>query len=79
MLISEGKWADIKQAGLPCGILAQAHEAALWSWENIDVDAEFKGNYTRIFQEIFEPCEEYLEKLTDAFQKQVKGKETHQH
>lgn len=35
---------------LPCAILEQVHEVALWALEKIDVDAEFKGSYTRIFQ-----------------------------
>lgn len=45
------------------------------AWENINKDTEFKGSFTKIFQAISEPYAHFLEKLMNAVQRKIKGKE----
>lgn len=76
MLVGEGRWADPhKQATLPAGILTIVREIALWAWGQIDADSEFIGSYARIFQGESEPYADFLSKLSDTIQKQVRGTE----
>lgn len=42
--------------------------------KKIDANAEFKENYTRISQRVFEPYTEFLRKLMNAIQRHVKEK-----
>lgn len=70
-LIREGNCADRKaQAALPCIILDQVYEVALWVWEKIDADVEFKAHYIKIFQGVSGPYTEILGKLMDAIERQ---------
>ena len=77
MLIGEGKWHDPKkQVTLPRALFAHVHDAALWAWEKIDADAKFKGSYTKVIQGVSETYADFIGRLMEAIEKQVKGKET---
>lgn len=52
-----------KQVALSRALLTHVQEAALWAWKKIDADARVKGNYTRTFKKISEPCADFLRKL----------------
>lgn len=46
MLVGENIKKSKKQASLSHTILMHVPEITLGTWERIDMDAEFKGNYT---------------------------------
>lgn len=48
-------------------------------WDRCDTDAEFKGSYRKIFQEVIESFAQLIGKLTDTVQRQVRRKETQEH
>lgn len=44
-----------KQATLPCTILTYVLEIELSAWEKNDVDSEFNGGFTKIYQGVTGP------------------------
>lgn len=64
---------------MPHTVLIHVYQAALWTWENIDADAEFKRSYTKNFQGFSVPYAEFVGKLTDEIQRHVTCEETPQY
>lgn len=77
MLVGDGQWATTEQQiQLAQGALTHVRDVALWAWEKVDTGSEFAGSYIKVIQGAGESYADFVGRLTNCIEKQVRDDST---
>jgi hypothetical protein len=78
MLTGTGVWVaqGHQVRNKPPTALPQVHDVALAAWDKINTGTEYQGSYTKVQQGPTEPYSDFIGRLEESIEKQVRGDQT---
>jgi hypothetical protein len=78
MLTGTGAWLSQTHqvTNMPSAALLHVPDVALAAWDKINTGTEYQGSYTKIQQGTTEPYSDFIGRLEESIEKQVRGDQT---